>query len=348
MQRKLVVDGHVISDDSVPFVIAEIGHNHQGSLDKAKELILAAQECGVDAVKFQKRNNKTLYTKSLYNQPYDNENSFGMTYGEHREALEFGKTEYLELKHYAETLGVVFFATAFDFTSVNFLVEINVPAIKIASGDLSNVPLLKYVAETKRPIFLSTGGATMEDVMRAYDVISKVNDQICIMQCTASYPAEPSEVNLNVLKVYREMFPCVIGLSDHYNGIAMAPIAYVLGARVIEKHFTFNHAAKGTDHAFSLEPIGMRKMVRDLHRAKEALGDGVKRQYASESKPLFKMGKKVVASHDMKAGTEISSLDLALKSPNDGIPPYQIYGVIGKVLVRDIREDESIRWEDLA
>jgi N-acetylneuraminate synthase/sialic acid synthase len=197
------------------------------------------------------------------------------------------------------------------------------------------------------PLFLSTGGATMLDVLRAYDVISKVHTKVCVMQCTASYPSEAAEINLNVLRAYRETLPCVVGLSDHYNGIAMAPIAYVLGARVIEKHFTLNHAWKGTDHAFSLEPIGMRKMVRDLHRAKEALGDGIKQKYDSEVKPLYKMGKKIVAARDLKAGHAIRMTDLALKSPNDGIPPYDIYRLEGKMLIRDIAIDEGLKWEDI-
>lgn len=347
MSRELIVQGRRIADDTVPFVIAEVGHNHQGDFKKCCEMFKVAKECGVDAVKLQKRDNRTLYTKALFNQPYDNENSFGLTYGEHREALEFGFDAYMELQRYATELGLIFFATAFDFKSADFLAECDVPAFKIASGDILNVPLLKYVAEMKRPMFISTGGATLFDVRRAYEVVSPINEQICIMQCTASYPTEPNEMNLSVLHTYREEFPVVIGLSDHYNGIAMATMAYVLGARVIEKHFTLNHAAKGTDHAFSLEPIGMKKMVRDLHRAKEAIGDGIKEKYESETKPLFKMGKKLVAAHDLKAGDLLWGKDVAIKSPNDGIPPYEIYEVYGRRLVRDLAEDINISWDDL-
>lgn len=348
MPRELVIDGHLIVDGSAPFVIAEIGHNHQGSIDKAKDLILAAKDCGVDAVKFQKRNNKTLYTKVLYDQPYDNENSFGLTYGEHREALEFNRAEYLELKLFAESLDLVFFATAFDFHSADFLARLGVSAIKIASGDITNIPLLIYAAEMKVPMIISTGGATMSQVRVAYEVVAKVHERICLLQCTASYPAEANEINLNVIQTYRQEFPCVIGLSDHYNGIAMAPIAYVLGARVFEKHFTLNHAWKGTDHAFSLEPIGMRKMVRDLDRVREALGDGVKCRYPSEEKPLYKMGKKVVAARNLKAGHMLTMADMALKSPNDGLSPSTVYLLEGRRLVCDLKADEAIKWAHLS
>lgn len=347
MDRKLEIQGRTISDATLPFVIAEIGHNHQGNLGKCKEMFTVAKECGVDAVKLQKRDNKTLYTKALYNQPYDNENSFGATYGEHREALEFGQKEYLELKHHADKLGLIFFATAFDFVSVDFLAKIQMPAFKVASGDITNIPLLKYIAQMRKPMFISTGGATLDDVWRAYSAILPINQQLCLMQCTASYPTEANEINLNVLKTYRNEFPCVIGLSDHFNGIAMAPIAYVLGARVIEKHFTLNHAAKGTDHAFSLEPIGMKKMVRDLHRTREALGNGIKQRYDSETKPLFKMGKKLVAARDLGSGIILNSYDITIKSPHDGLPPYELDNIVGKKLRRYIETDESIRLEDL-
>jgi N-acetylneuraminate synthase/sialic acid synthase len=348
-ERKLIVCDHNISDSSNCFVIAEVGHNHQGSLEKAKEMFRVAKECGVDAVKVQKRDNRSLYTRELYNQPYNHENSFGSTYGEHREALEFGKEEYIELKRYAGELGLVFFATAFDFASADFLADLNVPAYKIASGDLLNTPLLKYVAQIGKPIFISTGGGYLEDVQRAYDTVMPINSNICLLQCTSGYPCEHNEMNLSVIKTYREFFPdVVIGLSDHQNGIAMATMAYVLGARVIEKHFTLSHAWKGMDHAFSLEPIGMKKMVRDLQRASAAVGDGVKVRLESEKKALYKLAKKLVAARNIQAGQVLCIDDIAIKSPNDGLPPYQIDNVVGKVVRRDLKEDENISLDDLA
>src|SRR6266568_3229464 len=187
--RRLTVDGFEIRDDGDPFVIAEIGHNHQGDVEKAKQLIHSAHECGANAVKLQKRSNQTLYTREFYEQPYDNEFSFGATYGEHREALELGVDEYGELQRYARELGITFFATAWDFESADFLSALEVPAYKIASGDLKNTPLQRYVAQFGKPMFLSTGGGTMEDIERAVDAILPINDQLCVLKCTAAYPA---------------------------------------------------------------------------------------------------------------------------------------------------------------
>lgn len=346
--RQFVIGNHVVGEESDCFVIAEIGHNHQGDLQKAKELIRQAKACGVNAVKLQKRDNKSLYTRELYDKPYENENSFGRTYGEHREFLEFGKTEYQELKRFCDQLDIIFFATVFDFASADFLEEIGVAAYKIASGDLANLPLIKYVAGFRKPIFVSTGASTLQDVQRAYDVILPINRQLCIMQCTASYPTQPEDLHLKVIETFRKCFPdIVIGFSDHYNGIVMATAAYVLGARVIEKHFTLNHTWKGTDHALSLEPIGMQKMVRDLKRLKAALGNHEKKILSVELPNRVKMGKKLVAGAALAKGHILRPSDIVIKSPGDGLPPYQIEMVIGKRLLKALNTDDAICLDDL-
>ncbi len=346
--RKLTIDGKVIQDDSDCYVIAEIGHNHQGKLETAKEMFKVAKECGADAVKLQKRNNRELFTAAGYTKPYDNPNSYGATYGEHREFLEFGGIEYKELMDYAEEIGVTMFSTAFDFSSADFLAKLDMPAFKMASGDLKNIPLLTHIAEFQKPMILSTGGGTMEDVNRAYDAVMPINQQLCILQCTAGYPADFDELNLSVITTFRERFPSLtIGLSSHDNGIAMAVAAYMLGARVVEKHFTLNHTWKGTDHAFSLEPIGFRKMVRDLERVKVAIGNGVKQVHESEKNPIIKMGKKLVAARDLQAGCTIRREDIALKSPGDGLPPYELDKVIGRVTRQELKEDDDITYEIL-
>ncbi len=348
MSPQLRIGDIVLNENSDCFVIAEVGHNHQGSLEKAKQMFAAAKECGCDAVKLQKRHNRTLYTADLYNKPYENENSFGATYGEHREALEFGLAEYQELMAYARELGLIMFATAFDFISADFLAGLDIPVYKIASGDLTNTPLLKYVAGFGKPMIISTGGATMDDVRRAYDAVMPINSQICLLQCTAAYPATHEELNLRVIETYRKEFPqALVGLSDHENGIAMALAAYVLGARVVEKHFTLNHTWKGTDQAFSLEPIGMRKLVRDLRRARTALGDGMKSQYPGEKSPIMKMGKKIVAARPLVPGCVLTMDDIALKSPGDGLPPYELENVLGKKLITALKPDDNITFEML-
>lgn len=340
---------HEIGDSARCYVIAEIGHNHQGSLEKARELFREAKLAGAQAVKLQKRDNRGLYTRAAYNKPYDNENSFGSTYGEHREFLEFGLREYRELQAYAAELGVDFFATAFDIASANFLRELNVPAYKIASGDLKSTPLLRHVAAFGRPIIISTGGATIDDVQRAYDTVMPINQQLSILQCTAGYPAAFEELDLRVISTFRDRFPgAVIGFSSHDNGISMPVAAYMLGARIVEKHFTLNRASKGTDHAFSLEPVGLRKMVRDLDRTYKALGNGVKKIYESEKAPIIKMGKSLVVARDLPGGHVIGPDDIVMKSPGGGIPPYDLHKVLGRVTLRPLMQDDFLTFEVLS
>jgi N-acetylneuraminate synthase/sialic acid synthase len=348
-ERRLTIDGVEIHDGTDCYVIAEIGHNHQGSVEQAKAMVTVAKDCGANAVKLQKRANRALYTREFFEQPYDNEFSFGSTYGEHREALEFGHDEYVEIQRYARELGITLFATPFDFESADFLAELGVPAFKMASADLVNTPLLRHVAAFGKPMLLSTGGATLEDVDRAVETVRPLNEQLCILQCTAAYPCETEDLNLGVITTLRERYPeFVIGLSDHQNGISMALVAYMLGARVIEKHFTLNHAWKGTDHAFSLMPEGLRKLVRDLRRVPVALGDGVKRPLPVEEKPLEKMGKKLVAARDLELGHLLTADDIAIKSPADGgLPPYELDRLVGRRLRRPIASEDFLTFDDV-
>jgi len=348
LRCKIKLGTFEISQDSPCFIIAEVGHNHQGKMDVAKKMIDAAASNGASAVKLQKRDNKALFTTIMYNKPYDNENSFGLTYGEHRDALEFNKEQYKELKTYTEDKGLVFFATAFDFESVDFLESLKMPAYKIASGDITNHPLLEYIASKKKPVFFSTGACSMEEVREAYDIIRKHTDQICMMQCTADYPSEPKDMHLNVITTFMKEFPdAIIGLSSHDNGIVMPVVAYVLGARVIEKHFTLSRAMKGTDHKFSLEPQGLRKMTRDLSRVRVAYGDSEKKAYPFEIGAKKKMGKSIVPKQLIKKGEVITKDMLGFKSPGDGIPPSKLDQVIGKKAKEDLPEETIITLDHL-
>ena len=346
--RKFTIDGVTLDDSSDCYVIAEIGHNHMGSVEECKRLFKAAKEAGADCVKLQKRDNRALFTKEMYDSPYNSENAYAPTYGTHREALEFNKEQYKELQKYAKDLDITFFATAFDIPSAEFLEDLDVPAYKIASGDYTNTPLLKLVASYGKPMIISTGGARMEDVRRIYETVKPINPNFCILQCTSGYPPKYEELNLRVIETYRKEFPdVIIGFSAHDNGIAMSVAAYSLGARVVEKHFTMSRANKGTDHAFSLEPAGLTKQVRDLRRLRIAMGDGVKARYPSEEAPLFKMMKKIVAAKDLPAGTVLSLDNVNFKSPNDGLPPYRIYDLVGKKLKTAVPEDGNIDLDNL-
>jgi N-acetylneuraminate synthase/sialic acid synthase len=346
--RLLKVGKTHISDESAPFVIAEIGHNHQGSLEKALQLIRAAAASGATAVKLQKRNNKRLFTAEAYNEPYNSGNAFGSTYGSHRDFLEFGLDQYQQCINEAKKLDVTFFATAFDFDSADFLNDIGMPIFKIASGDLRTLPLLKYIAKFNKPMIISTGGANFENIDLAVKTIRKFHNEVAILQCTASYPADYDQLNLNVIKKLREIYPeNVIGYSGHENGIAIPVVAYTLGARIIEKHFTLNRTLKGTDHAFSLEPQGMNKMVRDLNRASLALGDGVKKVYETEFAPLRKMGKMIIAGQNLSVGHVITESDLEFRSPADGLSPDLYEEIIGQVVKFPINQYDPIQLNNL-
>ena len=346
--RKFEILDSVLTDDSLPFVIAEVGHNHQGRLDQALELIQAASIAGASAVKFQKRDNRSLFTPAMYDEPYNSENSFGNSYGLHRDALELGLDEYKTCIAEAKKMGITFFATAFDFKSADFLNSLNMPLYKIASGDLTNLPLLDYVAKFEKPMIISTGGSDFRMIDKAVQTIRKTHNNFAILQCTASYPADFKQLNLRVIEKLREKFPQnIIGFSGHDNGIAMSTAAFTLGARIIEKHFTLNRALKGTDHAFSLEPQGLSKLVRDLRRTSDALGDGEKVIYENEKAPMRKMRKMIVAKRFLPAGTRISIDDLEFRSPGDGLGPDMLDLVIGRLSKVDINEYEPILAEAL-
>lgn len=338
--KNIKINNHIIGKN--PFIIAEIGNNHQGSIKKAFALIKAAKDSGATAVKFQKRYNKDLYTNDFYNTPYIHVNSYAKTYGKHRDFLEFSLPQYRKLKIYAKKIGIIFFATPFDFKSVDFLEKLKVPCYKIASGDLTNTPLQEYIAKKNKPIFLSTGGGTYKDIDRAFKNIIRYNKKLMILHCTASYPAEIGDMNLNIIKKLIKKYPKnIIGLSDHENGIDAASVAYMLGARVFEKHFTLNRSWKGTDQSFSLEPNGLRKLCRNLNRIPKMLGTNKKKFLKSEKKPIEKMRKMMVANKTLELGHVVSLKDISFKSPGQGLKPFQYKMILNKKLKKKIFIDEK-------
>ena len=286
--RELTIAGRRITDTAPCYVIAEIGGNHGGDEAIAAQMVREAAKCGASAAKFQKRENETLYAERILEAPYANENSFGPTYGAHRAALELTPGCLAALDAEGRSVGLHVFATAFDERSADCCAELGFPAIKIHSGGLTDRRLLTHVAQFQKPVILSTGGGTIEDVDRAVEALGDCPH--AILHCTASYPLKAEEANLECLVTLRERYPdTVIGFSSHAPGIVLSLVAYALGARIIEHHFTLNRASKGTDHAFSLEPKGLAQLVEDLEKVRQAMGDGVKRFYESERKPIAKM-----------------------------------------------------------
>lgn len=344
--RTLQIADHQISDDSTPFIIAEVGHNHQGSVELCERIFEAAAATGAHAVKLQKRFNATLYTPEFFDSPYQGPTSFGNTYGSHRQALEFNFEQYKHLQKYANDKGLIFFATAFDFKSVDFLQQLGVPAIKLASGDIKSIPLIRYAQKTDIPLIMSTGGSTLSDVDLAMSQVNPRN--VAILQCTAAYPAEAQDMDLRVIETFRERYPeTVVGLSSHDRGISFSTAAVALGARIIEKHFTLDRAMKGTDHAFSLEPAGMSKLVRDAALIVKALGDGQKKFHDVEEGGIRKMGKMIVFSRALPSGHTISPEDLEIRSPMDGVSASVWDSVIGKKLKDNVHSLEPLRLEVL-
>ena len=346
--RKLQLGNKFVGDDTPAFIIAEIGINHQGDVNIAKELISAAKDCGADAVKFQKRTITRILTKEGLEMPYDNRNSFGKTYGEHKYALELSEDDYRDLFSYSNDLEIEFSASGWDEESIDFLDGLGVPFFKMASADLTNFPLLEHTAKKGKPIILSTGMADMEMVEKAVNLITPINSKIAVMQCTSTYPSDFTEVNLNVIQTFKEKFPqMVLGFSGHELGIAVPPVAVALGAKIIEKHFTLDRTMKGGDHSASLEPQGFAKMVRDIHHVEAAMGSFKKSVQESE-RPIFKkLAKSIVSNEDIESGVPITRNMLTTKGPGTGINPMKMDEVIGKVAKNTIPADTVIKEEHI-
>lgn len=286
--RELTLAGRVISDDAPCYVIAELGNNHGGDPAVAESMVREAKRYGADAAKLQTRDNERLYVRARLDAPYQNENSFGPTYGAHRAALELTPGCRAALGATGRDLGITVFSTVFDERSADACAAGGFPAVKIASGGLTDAPLLRHVAAFGLPVLVSTGGGTLDDIDCAHAILGDCPH--ALLHCVASYPLKPQDANLRMILTLRDRYPdTVIGYSCHSPGIAFSLIAYAFGARIIEKHFTLDRAAKGTDHAFSLEPKGLATLVEDLGKVRVALGDGVKRFLECERAPIAKM-----------------------------------------------------------
>ena len=342
-------NGRMIGDDLPCFVVAEIGQNHQGDVYTATRLLKAAHDCCVDAVKFCKRDIRSELTAEAYDAPYIGHQSFGETYGEHREALELSPAEYTHLKQRMEynQWKEVFFATACDQKSVDDLEEYIQPMLyKIASRDLDNLPLLRYVAKLGKPVFLSTGMARDDsEIMTAVEILRDAGCGIVLMVCTSEYPTPNNHVRLKRLAEYREKFDVLVGLSDHTSGITAGIVGAALGACVVEKHLTLSRAMSGTDHAASLEPAGMTRMVEKIREVEEMMRDGD--GFVGVTKAREKLGRSLVSARPISKGHAIEWDDLTLKSPGTGMPYAEAWKIIGSRAARDVPADVLLCIDDV-
>lgn len=331
------------------FVIAEVGQNHQGDLDIAREYIRIFAHEGADAIKFQTRNNKYLFSQDAYEQPYNSENAFEASYGAHREKLEL-KPEWLPiLKDDCVKYGVKFMSTPFDEPSLSLLDELGVDILKIASFDLGNLPFIKRISNLNKPVVMSVGGGKIEQIRSSVELLLQNEVDLAILHCVSEYPCEYNRLGLDSIEELQKEFPhCVIGSSDHFNGTLSGPVAYIKGARVFEKHVTLNRAWKGTDHSFALEPEGFRKFVRDIKRVRHMLPPKPAAELGDEG-VFKKLGKSLVAFKDIKAGEKITLDHLSGKIFKETfIPVRESSRVIGRNAKRDIQSGELISFEDLA
>lgn len=338
----------MFKDLNEPFVIAEVGQNHNGNLDLAREYISIFSYEGADAIKFQTRNNKYLFSKDAYDAPYDSENAFAKTYGAHRETLEL-KPEWLPiLKEDCIKHGVKFMSTPFDEPSLELLKTIDVDIIKIASFDLGNLPFIHRIAALGKPVVMSVGGGKIEQIRSSVNVMLNHHDDVAILHCVSEYPCEYNRLGLDSIEDLLREFPhCVIGSSDHFNGTLSGPVAYLKGARVFEKHVTLNRASKGTDHSFALEREGFRKFVRDIKRVRHMLPPKSAEDLGNE-KVFKKLGKSLIAYVDIKAGEKITLDHLSGRIFNTQyIPVRESNQVLGRLAKRDIAKGEPIQYTNL-
>lgn len=331
-----------------PFVIAEVGQNHNGSLETAREFIRIFAFEGADAVKFQTRNNKYLFSKDAYEAPYNSENAFADTYGAHREKLEL-KPEWLPiLKQDCIDHGVKFMSTPFDEPSLELLDSVGVDILKIASFDLGNLPFLHRIAALRKPTVMSVGGGQGDQIKSSVDALTQYHDDIAVLHCVSEYPCPFNRLGLDCIEDLINEFPdCTIGSSDHFNGILSGPVAYLKGARVFEKHVTLNRSSKGTDQSFSLLPDGFRKFVRDIKRVRQMLPAKPKEQIGKE--PVFKkLGKSLVAYVDITPGEEITVDQLSGRIFSEQyVPVRDSNRVIGRIARRQIAKGKPILFSDL-
>lgn len=336
-------------DDTL--VIAEVGVNHNGSPEIARRLVDEAVKAGVHIVKFQAFRSEKEISKFAVKTPYQEETtSAAGNQLEMCKALELSGPVLREMKEYCAAIRMPFLCAAFDFDSVDLLVDdLRVQTIKIPSGEITNLPFLNYIGSKKTGVILSTGASTLTEVGLAVETLQKSGcPELMLFHCVSSYPAAWNEVNLRVMETMKRAFNLPVGFSDHTLGSAAAITAAALGAAAIEKHFTLDRTMKGPDHRASIEPHELKALVEGVRIANHALGSGVKTPVACELPNLHLIRKSLVASKNLVCGTRLTRQMIEIKRPQGGIDPADLEKIIGLSLTRDIEEDAPVTWGDLA
>lgn len=342
------IENPIIKNDNPCFIIAEAGVNHNGDINIAKKLIDVAVDAGVDAIKFQTFKVENLVTKVAPKAIYQEKNTGEGTQFEMLKKIQLSKEDHEILKEYCIVKKIIFISTPFDFESVDLLEAIEVPFYKISSGDLTNIPLLRYIAKLNKMIIISTGMASLGEVERAVEEINGMgNFNVSLLHCTSNYPTAYEDVNLNAMITLKNAFKLPVGYSDHTKGIEVAIAAVAMGAKIIEKHFTLDKNMEGPDHIASLNPNELMQMVKAIRNIEKALGDGIKKCNINEENTKKVARKSIVAGKDICKGEIISYENITFKRPGSGISPVYVEEFIGKVALCDIFADEFITFSNI-
>lgn len=328
------------------FIIAEAGVNHNGDLDLAKKMVDVAKDCEVDAIKFQTFNSKKVTSRYAPKAEYQEQTtSQEESQLEMLRKLELDENGHQELFNYCQKKNIIYLSSPFDLDSIDLLNNFGLEIFKIPSGEITNLPYLRKLGKLNKKIIMSTGMAKLGEIETAIEIIVKEGtdrDKISVLQCNTEYPTPYSDVNLNAMLSIGQALKLEIGYSDHTNGIEIPIAAAALGAKIIEKHFTLDKKMNGPDHKASLDPIELRAMVKAIRNVEAALGNGIKTPSSSEEKNIVIARKSIVASIVIKKGEIFTEGKLAVKRPGNGISPLLWDEVIGRIAIRDFKEDELI------
>ncbi len=342
------IDGRKIGEGFPVFIIAEAGINHNGDLKMAKQMIDEAAVAGVDCVKFQSFKADLYISRNAPRASYQNAASENTaTQLDLLKDVELKREFHRELIDHCASRGVAFLSTPFELDSLQFLVDLGVPAIKVGSDNLNNYPFLEKVARTQLPIILSTGMSTLSIVEKAVERLERYNSPLILLQCTSNYPSRIENSNIRAMQTLRQAFGYPVGFSDHTPNNVAAIVAVALSAVVCEKHFTLDRDLPGIDQAASIEPDELRQYVRDIRNAAVALGSPRKQPADEEQDTRIALRRSLVAAQDIPAGTILEKSRIAIKRPGNGLAPEYLPLVIGRQTKRDIKFDELLRLEDL-